>query len=303
MSKEHDSLGHIVQSLVVNALIATSKFVAAFFTGSGAMLAEAIHSGADCTNQLLLMLGVWRARKPATAQHPLGFGRAIYFWSFMVALLLFSGGGVFSIYEGFHKIAHPEPLESLWVAFLVLFFSLALEGYATSSNIKEINQRRKQQSFFRYLVETKDSDLVVIFAENSAATLGLLLALGSLTVAAVTGDSTWDGLGSLLIGLILVGVACFLAIEVKSLLMGERASPEIEKFVRELAVRDNDVTQLLRILTLQQGPGQVVLMMKLGFKEDLSFGGVADAINRVETVIRQAFPEVRWCFIEPDRPR
>ena len=302
-NSQHHSLRHIVQSLVVNILIAICKFAAAFFTGSGAMLAEAIHSAADCTNQLLLLLGVLRAKKPATPQHPLGFGRALYFWSFVVALLLFTGGGVFSIYEGIHKLSHPEPLENLWVAFLVLFFSLVLEGYATVSNVREINQRRKSSGFVRYLIDTKDSDLVVIFGENSAASLGLLFALGSLAIAAVTGDSSWDAMGSLMIGIILVGVALFLAVEVKSLLMGERATPEIDGFIRRYAEQDPEITRLLHLVTLQQGPGQVLVMMKLGFNEDLTFGGVADAINRTEAALRKEFPEVRWCFIEPDRPR
>src|SRR5689334_4358421 len=159
---------HIIQSLAVNVVIAVVKFAAAFSTGSGSMLAEAIHSGADCGNQILLLFGVKQAKKPPDAQHPLGYGRSVYFWSFMVALLLFSGGGVFSIYEGIHKLAHPEPVEHIEWAIGILLFSLLLEGWSTWGNIKDMNKRRGSKGFFQYLKDTKDSDLVVIFGENSA---------------------------------------------------------------------------------------------------------------------------------------
>jgi cation diffusion facilitator family transporter len=188
---------HIKQSLFVNLAIATAKGVAAAFTGSGALLAETIHSAADCGNQVLLLLGVNQSKRPPDARHPLGYGRALYFWSFMVALLLFSGGGVFSIYEGIHKISHPEPVEKAWLGLLILGFSILLEGYATFSNIKEANVRRKGKPFFQYLRETKDSDFVVVMGENSAATAGLLFAIIALFVASATGDSRWDAAGSL----------------------------------------------------------------------------------------------------------
>ncbi|MFN4151529.1 MAG: cation diffusion facilitator family transporter, partial [Candidatus Sericytochromatia bacterium] len=171
------STGHIIQSLVVNVCIAIAKGVAAFFTGSGAMLAEAIHSSADCANQVLLLIGVKQGQKPADEKYPLGYGRNVYFWSFMVALMLFSGGGVFSIYEGIHKMHTPEAVENVMIGIGILVFSIFLEGGATLSNIKELNKRKGNKSFFQYLKDTKDSDLVVVFGENSAAVLGLVLAL------------------------------------------------------------------------------------------------------------------------------
>jgi cation diffusion facilitator family transporter len=234
MSDEH-STKHILQSLAVNLAIALAKGFAALLTGSGAMLAEAIHSGADCSNQLLLLLGVQQSRRPADDSHPLGYGRALYFWSFLVALLLFTGGGVFSIYEGVHELAHPEPVEHVEIALGILGFSLLLEGGSTLSNIREMNRRRRQTPFFRYLQESKDSDLVVIFGENAAASLGLVAAMIALGAAWATGDADFDAVGSIVIGVILVGVALFLAVEIKSLLVGERADKTIEEAARAIA--------------------------------------------------------------------
>jgi cation diffusion facilitator family transporter len=295
-----DSTSHILQSLVVNAVIAGSKGVAAVYTGSGAMLAETIHSAADCGNQLLLLLGVKRSRAPATETHPLGHGRALYFWSFMVALLLFTGGGVFSIYEGVHKIRHPEPVENIFLAFAILLFSLGLEGYATYSNVKEANRRRGTMSFFRYIRETKDSDFVVVMGENSAASLGLGLALVSLLLAHLTHDSRWDAIGSLAIGVVLVCVAIFLAREVQSLLIGERADPTTEAAVRSVLAQFPELGPLLRLITVQQGPGQVIVAMKIRPAPDLPARALSEAINRFEDELARARPEVQWSFVEPD---
>lgn len=295
-----DSTSHIIQSLVINLTIAASKGVAAFYTGSGAMLAETIHSAADCANQLLLLLGVKRSRAPATESHPLGHGRALYFWSFMVALLLFSGGGVFSIYEGIHKIQHPEPVENIYLAFGILLFALALEGYATYSNVREANQRRGAVPFFQYVRETKDSDFVVVMGENSAATLGLLLALVSLVIAHLTHDARWDAVGSLAIGLVLILVAVFLAAEVKSLLIGERADPIIESAARDALAELPPLGALLRIITVQQGPGQVMVAMKIRPEPELSTRELSELINRFERRLEALRPEVVWTFVEPD---
>lgn len=230
----------ILKSLAVNVSIAVAKGFAAVFTGSGAMLAEAIHSSADCINQVLLLVGISRAKKPPDEKYPLGYGRAVYFWSFIVALLLFSGGGVFSIYEGVHKLLTPEPVEHVSWAVGILGFSLVLEGWATYGNLVEMKKRRGNAGLIQYLRDTKDSDLVVLFGENSAAVLGLGFALASLGLAVATGDPRWDGIGSLLIGLVLVAVAVFLGNEVMSLLLGERADPQIELTVQEVAKTQPD---------------------------------------------------------------
>lgn len=299
MAADH-STSHIIQSLVANALIAVCKGVAAVLTGSGAMLAETLHSAADCGNQLLLLMGVKRAQKAPDAAHPLGYGRALYFWSFMVALLLFSGGGVFSIYEGIHKIMAPEPVEKVLIGLAVLGVSIVIEGAATISNIREINKRRGDKPFMRYVRETKDSDLIVVFGENGAATLGLLFASAALGIAHVTGDPRWDGVGSLVIGLVLVGVAVFLAVEVKSLLVGESADPEIEKATREVISVHGKLHEVLNIITVQQGPGEVLVALKVRLAPGLSCEEVCGAINDFEVALKAKRPEVRWLFVEPD---
>ena len=299
MSAEH-STSHIIQSLIANLVIAVGKGVAAVMTGSGALLAETLHSFADCGNQLLLLLGVKRAQQAPDATHPLGYGRSLYFWSFMVALLLFTGGGVFSIYEGIHKILEPEPVSKVHVGLAILGFSIALEGWATLSNIRELNRRRRAVPFFRYLRETKDSDLVVIFGENAAATLGLVFAIAALALSYLTGDSRWDAVGSLAIGVVLIGVAIFLAVEVKSLLVGEAADPAISAAVQEHVPTPEGVEELLEVITVQQGPGEVMAAFKIRFQDTLTANEVCAAINRFEAALRGKCPEVKWCFVEPD---
>jgi len=302
MAEDH-STAHILQSLLVNSLIAAAKGVGALITGSGSMLAETLHSAADCGNQLLLLMGVKKSRRPPSATHPLGYGRSLYFWSFMVALLLFTGGGMFSIYESIHKLRHPEPVGDMTLALAILGFSLVLEAWATFKNVVELNKRRKGRPFFRFLSDSKDSDLVVVFGENAAAVLGLAIALLAITLAALTGDSSWDAIGSLFIGVVLIGVALFLAIEVKSLIIGEAADPEIAAAVTTTAAELPQITRVLHMITIQQGPGEVLLVMKAGFAPGLSVETVARAINDFEARLRDRCPEVRWSFIEPDIPR
>jgi len=295
-----DSTKHIYQSLGVNFVIAIAKFGAAFFTGSGAMLAEAIHSFADCGNQVLLLRGVMESRKAPDEEHPLGYGRTAYFWSFMVALLLFSGGGVFSIYEGVHHFLHPEPISNILLAIGILGGSLLLEGWATFGNIRELNKRRGDKPLFRYLRETKDSDLVVVFGENAAAVLGLALALLSVGLVHITGDHRLDALGSFSVGLVLIGVAVFLAREVRSLLVGEAADPSVKKAALELVEASADIERLLACISIQQGPGEVMVAVKLRLKDSLSAREVVDAINAFEVALQQRCPEVKWSFVEPD---
>jgi cation diffusion facilitator family transporter len=295
---------HIIQSLVANLCIAAAKGVGAAITGSGAMLAETLHSFADCGNQGLLLLGVRKSQRRPSATHPLGYGRVLYFWSFMVALLLFTGGGVFSLYEGIHKLRHPEPVEDLTVAIAILAFSLALEGWSTWSNVVELNARRKQRPFFKFLQESKDSDLIVVFGENAAAVLGLVLALVSLLLASATGDGRWDAVGTLGIGAVLIAVAVFLAVEVQSLIVGEAADADIAEAARAAAADDARITGVLNLITVQQGPGEVIVSIKLGFVLSLTIEEVSRAINEFEERLRSRVPGVRcWCFVEPDIPR
>jgi len=301
MSDEKESsTGHIIQSLVVNFAIAIVKAIAAYFTKSGSMLAEALHSFSDCGNQILLLIGVRQAKKAADEKHPFGYGRAVYFWSFMVAMMLFLGGGMFSIYEGVHKIREPEPVERVWLGVGILAISLLLEGGATLSNIKELNKRRGKKAFYQYLKDTTDSDLVVVFGENSAAVLGLGFAIAALLLASATGDGRWDGIGSAAIGVVLVGVAIFLATEVSSLLLGEAADPDIDAVARDLAKAFPEMEGVLNVLTMQQGPGEVLVHIKIAFLPTLTVEDCCRAINVFEEKLREARPEVRWVFVEPD---
>ncbi len=299
----HDT-SHIVQSLVVNLVIAAGKGVCAALTGSGALLAETIHSFADCGNQLLLLVGVKRSQRPPDDAHPLGYGRALYFWSFLVAMLLFSGGGVFSVYEGLHKLheAHveePGPTQ-LWLGIGMLAFALVLESYATVSNVRELNKRRGKRGFVEYLRVTKDSDLVVVFGENSAAVVGLAFALAGVGMAHVTHDPAWDAYATVAIGCVLIGVALFLAYEIMSLLVGEAADPEIADAVRAACAETEGLDRVLRMITVQQGPGEVMLACKVSVKPGLSAAALIEALNAFERRIRERRPEVRWQFVEPD---
>jgi cation diffusion facilitator family transporter len=302
MSEQQHDTSHIFQSLAVNVVIATGKGICAFLTGSGALLAETLHSFADCGNQLLLLIGIRRSKRPPDELHPLGQGRGVYFWSFMVAMLLFSGGGMFSIYEGIHKFfAHEtEEVGGIWMGVGMLCFALLLEGWACYGNVVELNKRRKNVPFGKYLRDTKDSDLIVVFGENSAAVLGLIIALAALGMAHFTGDHRWDSAGSVLIGLTLVGVAAFLGRETVSLLLGEAADPEIVAAVHQVAGEIPHVMKVFRVIPLQQGPGEVLIAMKMQLDPALTIAVAEGIINDFEAKLRARRPERLWLFVEPD---
>jgi cation diffusion facilitator family transporter len=291
---------YIFRALAANFMIACAKGVGAFITGSGAMLAETLHSLSDCVNQVLLLVGIKQAARPPTEQYPLGQGRNLYFWSFMVAMLLFLGGGAYSIYEGVHKLQHPEPLSNPLIAIVILGVSLVIEGWAMSGALKAVKERRGSRPLIQYLRETKDSDLVVIFGEDLAACIGLALALVAVVIAAVTGDPLFDAVGTLCIGAVLVGVAVFLAVEVKSLLLGESADPGLRAVIDKCAAEDPRIVKVLRTLTVQQGPGEIMVALKLQFKPDLTTTTLVEAINQFEQKLQERAPEVRWSFVEPD---
>ena len=298
--QDKKSSNHIIQSLLVNVIIVVAKGFAAFMTGSGAMLAETIHSSADCANQVLLLLGMKQSSRPADEQHPFGYGMSVYFWSFMVAMLLFSIGGMFSIYEGIHKYNTPEPVHEIAWGIGILLFAIGLEGYATYSNILELNKRKGNSGFFNYLRTTKDSDLIVIFGENSAAVIGLFLALTALLASYYTGDSRYDAIGSLAIGVVLILVAIFLAVEVKSLLIGESADSIILETIEAIIEKELHITQLLNCRTIQQGPGEVLVCIKIKCSPDLNTQSISRLINHFENELRSLRPEVKWLYVEPD---
>jgi cation diffusion facilitator family transporter len=293
-------ISHILRALCANFFIAVTKGIGAAITGSGAMLAETIHSLSDCVNQLLLILGLKQARRPPDDRYPLGQGRQLYFWSFMVALLLFLGGGAYSIYEGIHKLQHPEPLDNPWLAIGILGLGFAIEFWAMLGVVKVARLRRGTTPFWRYLRESKDSDVVVIFGEDLAAVLGLGFALGAVSISAVTGDPMFDAAGTIAIGAVLIGVALFLAVEIRSLLVGEAADPIVAQACRDVAVADPHIEKVHRVLALQQGPGEVLVAMKIQFKDTASGNALCDAINQLERAIEAKVPEVKWTFIEPD---
>ncbi len=295
-----EGASHIVRALIANFLIACAKGVGAFLTGSGAMLAETLHSLSDCVNQGLLLLGLKQARRAPDERHPLGYGRTLYFWSFMVAMLLFLGGGAYSLYEGFHKLRHPEPISSPYIAVIILSFGFAVELWAMIGVIKVANLRRGKTPFMQYLRQTKDSDVVVIFGEDFAAVVGLGLALIAVILAWITGNPRWDSVGTLAIGTVLIGVAVFLAVEVKSLLLGESADPMLLDAVKASAAEDPRIVKVLRALTVQQGPGEVMFACKLQFKDDLTTQALVGAINEFEQRLQTRVPDIKWCFVEPD---
>lgn len=289
----------VLTSLAGNVVIALAKFGAAFITHSGSMMAEAIHTSADCLNQILLLVGVKQSAAGPSEKYPLGTGRASYFWSFIVALMLFFGGGVFSIGEGVEKVIHPEHVENVQWAFGILLFSMCIEGYSLYECVKQINEKRGKHSALGYLKVTKDAELVVCTGENFAAIVGLSFALVALVLAKWV-NPRFDGVGSIMVGAVLVFIAVFLARKVKSLLLGESAAPEIEEGVSLAAKDDPRIEAVLRVIAVQQGPGEVMIAAKLKLKDDLTAKDVADAINEFEGRVRGRLPDVKWQFIEPD---
>jgi cation diffusion facilitator family transporter len=293
-----DSVRTIVYALGANLAIAIAKTVAAVVTGSSAMLAEAIHSGADSGNQVLLLWGMKRAKRPPSPDYPLGPGKAVFFWSFIVALVLFSVGGLFSLYEGWHKLSHPEPLRHIWIAVGILVFGLAAETVSLRACLHEVNKVRGKRTLWRWFRESRQSELVVIFGEDIAAGLGLVLALIAVLFAASTGNPVWDALGSIAIGVVLIVVAVLLGIEIKALLIGQSAEPETEARIREFLLRQSGVDGVFRILTLQLG-ASLMVAVKVRMNPVTAKDMIA-AMNRAEAATRAEFPEIQWLFFEPD---
>ena len=292
----------ILYALSANFGIAIAKSFAAYFTASSSLLAEAIHSYADTGNQLLLLLGLYRARKPADSDHPLGYGKVSYFWSFIVAIILFSLGGLFSIYEGWHKLADPQPLRHAWVAISVLAISIVLEGFSMFGCITEVNHMRGERSLWRWLHESRNAELVVVFGEDLAALLGLVIALVFVSLAAASGDSTLDAYGSMAIGVVLLAVSVFVAIRIKALLIGRSADPDLAEAIEVLIAKDDDIVEVYNVITLQLGP-QVMLAAKIRMRSGLGIDLACEKINALEDQLQARFPEIAWSFVEPDVKR
>lgn len=299
MSGHANSLKAILLALGANVAIFVAKLVAALLTGSGAMLAEAVHSLADCGNQGLLLLGLRQAKRPPSDDYPLGWGRAPYFWSFLVAILLFSVGGLFSIYEGVHKLGHPEPLKWPWLALGVLGFGIVAESVSMRGCLQEVNKARDGRSLWRWFRETRSSELLVIFGEDLAALLGLCVATLAVGATLLTGDLAYDALGTIAIGLLLVAVAVAVAVEVKALLIGQGIEPARRAELLAFLEARPEVAEVLNLITVQMGP-DVMVAVKARMAPAASDRALIDAINAVERAMKETFVEVRWSFFEPD---
>jgi cation diffusion facilitator family transporter len=292
----------IFYALAANIGIAVCKFAAAAFTGSGAMFAEAIHSSADCGNQVLLLFGLRQARRPASPLHPLGAGRAIYFYSLIVALLLFFVGGAFSVYEGVHRVIVREPLSYAYVALGVLGVSVVLEALSLTGAMREIRKEHPDKSLWRWFRETRESELLVVAGEDVAALAGLAIAFIAVLLTMVTGNPVFDALGSVGVGLLLMVIAYLVAREVKSMIIGESASPEVRRAIDAHLRARNEIRSIINLITLQWGR-HVVVAVQAEMIDYESGRAMVDAINMIEADLQQTFPQVRWVFFEPDVPR
>lgn len=290
----------IVAALLANLGIAITKFIAFAFSGSSSMLAEGVHSLADTGNQLLLLLGGRKSRKVADDAHPFGYGRERYVYAFVVSIILFSIGGVFSLYEGYEKIKQPHPLENWWLPILVLLIAICLEGFSFRTAIKEANHTRGKDSIFQFIRHAKAPELPVVLLEDFAALIGLVLALLGVGLTIITGNPVFDGLGTLLIGVLLVLVAIVLGIETKSLLVGEGASPADAAAIRDAINAHPEVEALIHIKTLYLGPDELLVAAKIALARTKTLTDIANSINEVEASIRAAVPSARVIYLEPD---
>ncbi len=300
----HGSTKAIIYAFGANFGIAIAKTAGAVITHSGSMLAEAIHSYADCANQGLLFIGLSRAKRPPDAKHPLGYGKTIYFWSFIVALMLFSMGGLFSVYEGVHKFSavldgSAHPLEKPWLAIAILLLGIVLEGLSLMGALRESRESRRGKSLWQWFKESRESIYLVVIGEDIAALLGLSFALIAVTLTALTGNLIYDALGSVAVGLLLIVVAIVVGIEIKSLLIGESAEREVEEAITAFLAEHPAVAELLNLKTLQMG-ADVMVAVKARMTEENSAKKMIAEINRCEAELKRAFPQIRWVFFEPD---
>ena len=289
----------ILTALAANVGIAVAKFVAAAITGSSAMLTEGVHSLVDSTNQVLLLYGQKRSKRPADAVHALGYGRELYFWSFVVAILVFSLGAGVSIYEGILHLLHPEPTEDLLIAFIVLGVAIGLEGWSTIAALREFNDERGRKSIFRAIRDTKDAPNLIVLLENSGAIAGLLIAGLGISLSALTGSPMFDGIASVLIGLVLASTAVMLIVEAKGLLIGEAADPALVKELRRCIESRPQIVAVRELLTVHQAPEMVVAIIGVDFEDSISARAVEETVASIEREIAAAFPVVTRVYIRP----
>jgi cation diffusion facilitator family transporter len=300
MAGKGNSIRTIFYALAANFAIFVTKGVAAFITGSSAMLAEAVHSLADCGNQVLLLMGMQRAKRPPTPDYPLGYGKEIYFWSFLVAIMLFTVGGMFSLYEGWHKLHSIEPMSRPWIAIGVLGFGIVAESVSMRACLVEVNKARGDLGLWGWFRQSRQAELVVIFGEDLAALLGLVFALLAVVATMVTGNPVYDAIGSLGIGTLLIVVALFVAIEVKAMLIGQSVEPVQREAIRQFITARPEIRQVYSLITLQLGNDIMVAVQAEMADPSASTADSIRRINEVEAALRLAFPDVMWSFFEPD---
>jgi len=299
MSHENSSVKSILFALLANLGIAITKTVAAVITGSGAMLAESIHSFADCGNQGLLFVGLKASKKAPDPNHPLGYGKAIFFWSFIVALILFSMGGLFSIYEGIHKLGSHEGLSSPFIAIAVLSVSVILEGISLWACITQINKVKHGQSIWKWFVNSRQSELVVVLGEDVAALLGLLFALASVVLSMVTGNPLFDAVGSIGIGVLLIVISLFMAVKISGLLIGQGVDQEVHDEITRFLTNREEIELVINLITLQLG-AQIMVAVKVKMNHADTIDQLIANINRCEAALKKHNPSIQWVFFEPD---
>jgi cation diffusion facilitator family transporter len=294
----------VVAALAANLGIAATKFVAFALTRSSSMLAEGIHSLVDSGNQLLLLVGAKRAQREATPQHPFGFGRERYIYAFIVSIMLFSVGGLFALYEAYHKLSHPTPIESWqWVPIVVLVFGIVLESLSFRTAIHETNKIRGGASWVEFIRRSRTPELPVILLEDFAALIGLVFALFGVSLTILTGNGTWDGIGTAAIGLLLVAVAVVLAVEMKSLLVGESATADTVAAIDRAILAGDEAERIIHMRTVHVGPDDLLVAAKIAVRHDETASAVARGIDAIERRIRAAVPIAKVIYLEPDIDR
>lgn len=293
----------VIAALMANIGIAISKFIAFFFTGSSSMLSEAIHSVADSSNQVLLLVGNKRSQKPADEKHPFGYGRRRFVYGFIVAVVLFLIGGLFSLYEGLHKWQDPEPLNDWWIAVLVLVIAIGLEAFSFRTALREANKSRGKRSLANFVKDSRQPELPVILLEDAGALVGLVFALIGVGMAVITGDGRWDAVGAMAVGTLLVVIAIFLAMEMATMLVGESALPEEVAAIRAALESAPLVERVIHLRTVHVGPDELLIGAKIAISHSETAAGIAAGIDEAERALRAAVPTARYVFIEPDLDR
>ncbi len=289
----------ILYAFLANLGIALAKLATAVYTGSGSMLAESIHSFADTGNQVLLFVGLKGSERPADEDHPMGYGKLSYFWSFIVALMLFSIGGLFSIYEGIHKLSSGTVINEAWIGLIVLGIAIVIESFSLAGALHEASLMRGTKPLMLWLKQTRNAEVVVVIGEDLAAIVGLIIAFAFLGLSYLTGNVIYDAIGSICIGVVLIVVAVFLVVRLQGLLVGKSAEPDVVASIDRLIADYDQIDSVLNTITLQMGPN-VMLAAKISMQDSITIGEAIEVINGLERGLKAAHPEIKWCFIEPD---